>query len=109
MWWPRGKALGGTSIINYMIAVRGNKLDYDRWAAMGNPGWSYGEVLPYFMKSEDANIEISDRDYHRQGGSLGVSDVPHRSDSSWAFVKAAQEAGYPYVDYNGKNQLGVIS
>lgn len=108
MWWLRGRGLGGSSIINYMIAVRGNKIDYDRWAAMGNPGWSYNEVLPYFMKSEDINVELADSYYHQKGGYLGISDVPFRSDAAWSFVKAAQEAGHPYVDYNGKNQLGVM-
>lgn len=107
MWWTRGKGLGGSSLLNFMIAVRGNKIDYDRWAAMGNPGWSYDDVFPYFLKSEDANIEIADPGYHHKGGYLGISDVPFRSDSSWAFVRAAQEAGHQYVDYNGKNQLGV--
>lgn len=107
MAWPRGRALGGTTVINYMIHVRGNKIDYDRWAAMGNPGWSYEEVLPYFIKSEDARIKRQDENYHGKGGYLTVEDVPHRTESARAFVEACQEAGYPLVDYNGKTQNGV--
>ncbi|XP_060533574.1 glucose dehydrogenase [FAD, quinone]-like [Cylas formicarius] len=107
MHWPRGRALGGTTVLNYMIHVRGNPLDYDRWAAMGNPGWSYKDVLPYFIKMEDADIEVQDKEYHQKGGYLSVGDIPHRSESAHAFVKAAQEAGHPYVDYNGKDQMGV--
>lgn len=108
MWWVRGKGLGGTSVVNFMVAVRGNKLDYDRWAAMGNPGWSYEEVLPYFLKSEDINVETIDPDYHMKGGYLSISDVPYRSEAARAFVRAAQETGHPYVDYNGRDQLGVM-
>ncbi|KAG5870045.1 hypothetical protein JTB14_004297 [Gonioctena quinquepunctata] len=107
MEWPHGFALGGSSIINYMIHVRGNPVDYDRWAAMGNPGWSYKDMLPYFLKSEDARIENPDEGFHRKGGYLTVSDVPFRSKSADVYVKAAQEAGHPFVDYNGRKQIGV--
>nr|CAH7748995.1 unnamed protein product [Callosobruchus chinensis] len=103
---PRGKCLGGGSSTNYMIYTRGNKLDYDLWEAEGNPGWSYKDVLPYFLKSEDANIKINDSGYHNKGGPLGVSDVPHRTKSAGVFVKAAEEAGYPYVDNNGEREIG---
>ncbi|VEN36601.1 unnamed protein product [Callosobruchus maculatus] len=103
---PRGKCLGGGSSTNYMIYTRGNKLDYDMWQAMGNPGWSYEDVLPYFLKSEGANIKINDTGYHNKGGPLGVSDVPYRTRSATVFVEAAQEAGYPYVDNNGEHQIG---
>ncbi|KAJ8958494.1 hypothetical protein NQ318_002288 [Aromia moschata] len=107
MNWPHGKVLGGTTIINYMLFTRGNHLDYDKWADMGNPGWSYKEVLPYFLKFEDAHLEKIDRGYHRKGGYLSVSDVPIRSKAIDVYIDAAQEAGHPYVDYNGKNQMGV--
>ncbi|CAG9770842.1 unnamed protein product [Ceutorhynchus assimilis] len=93
MHWPRGRALGGSTIINFMIHIRGNKLDYDKWEAMGNPGWGYKDV--------------QDWEYHQKGGFMTVSDIPYRTEAIHAFVKAAQEKGYPYVDYNGKSQMGV--
>ncbi|XP_074035108.1 glucose dehydrogenase [FAD, quinone] [Leptinotarsa decemlineata] len=102
-----GLGLGGSSIMNYMFYVRGNPLDYDKWAAFGNPGWSYEDMLPYFLKSEDSHLEIKDEEFHNEGGYLSVSDIPYRTEAAKAYVKAAQEAGYPYVDYNGKNQMGV--
>ncbi|KAJ8985231.1 hypothetical protein NQ317_018260 [Molorchus minor] len=77
------------------------------WAAMGNPGWSYEEVLPYFLKSEDAHLEKEDPGFHHQGGYLSVSDVPVRTPAVHAFVQSAQEAGYRHLDYNGQEQLGV--
>jgi choline dehydrogenase len=107
MAWPRGRALGGTTIINYMIHVRGNRRDYNRWANMGNPGWSYRDVFQYFIKSEDFLVQRQDPGYHSTGGYLGVQDVPFRTESVHAFVQAAQEAGHQYVDYNGKRQMGV--
>nr|CAI5856044.1 unnamed protein product [Callosobruchus analis] len=102
----RGKCLGGGSCINYMIYSRGNRLDYDLWEAMGNPGWSYKDVLPYFLKSEGASIAVNDSGYHNKDGPLGVSDLPYRTKSATVFLEAAQEAGYPYVDYNGKHEIG---
>nr|CAI5860487.1 unnamed protein product [Callosobruchus analis] len=90
-----------------MVCTRGNKLDYDHWEAMGNPGWSYKDLLPYFRKTEDANVAVNDTGYRGKGGPLGVSDIPFRTKFGDLFVKAAQQAGYPYVDYNGKQQMGV--
>nr|CAI5860486.1 unnamed protein product [Callosobruchus analis] len=84
-----------------MVCTRGNKLDYDHWEAMGNPGWSYKDLLPYFRKTEDANVAVNDTGYRGKGGPLGVSDIPFRTKFGDLFVKAAQQAGYPYVDYNG--------
>lgn len=108
MSWPHGRALGGSTVINYMIAARGNPLDYDRWAQMGNEGWSYDEILPYFKKSEDMQVVVNDPNYHGKNGYLTISDVKYHTKASKVFLKAAQEAGYKYVDYNGKNQLGVM-
>lgn len=70
MPWPRGKALGGSSIINYMLYVRGNKEDYNQWEKMGNPGWGYKDVFKYFVKSEDAMIAVNDTGYHGSGGKI---------------------------------------
>lgn len=61
MNWARGRGLGGSTLINFMMDVRGNHLDYDKWETMGNPRWSYEDVLPYFKKLEDANIEVKIR------------------------------------------------
>lgn len=104
--WPRGKALGGSTIINYMIHVRGNRINYDRWAAAGNPGWSYREVLPYFIKSEDSRLKYQDEGYHGKGGYLTVSDVKTRTESARAFLEAGRELGNEILDYNGRRQLG---
>ncbi|KAK5638295.1 hypothetical protein RI129_012590 [Pyrocoelia pectoralis] len=107
MPWPRGKVLGGSSVINSMLYVRGNKEDYDRWAAGGNPGWSYDEVLPYFKKSEYASLKRMDSEYHGIHGLLNVQDVPYRTKSAKLIVNGFQDMGYRYVDYNGKDQMGV--
>ena len=69
--WPRGKVLGGSSVLNYMLYVRGNKKDYDIWEQDGNPGWGYDEVLEYFKKSEDnRNPYLAATKYHGSGGYL---------------------------------------
>ncbi|XP_016952047.1 glucose dehydrogenase [FAD, quinone] [Drosophila biarmipes] len=105
---PRGKVLGGTSSINYMIYNRGNRRDFDGWAAAGNPGWSYDEVLPYFLRSEHAQLQgLEHSPYHNHSGPLSVEDVRHRTRLAHAYIRAAQEAGHPRTDYNGESQLGV--
>lgn len=104
---PRGKTLGGSSSINYMISTRGNQLDYDRWASLGNPGWSYREILPYFLKSEDSRLLVQSNKYHAQGGYQTIENAGYVTESAHAFVRAAQEAGLKYRDYNGKTQSGV--
>ncbi|XP_060533150.1 glucose dehydrogenase [FAD, quinone]-like [Cylas formicarius] len=105
--WPRGKVLGGSSVLNAMLYVRGNKKDYDRWAEVGNRGWSYEEVLPYFKKSEDIRIpEYMDDPYHGRNGYLSVEHFRYRSPLAGWFLHAANEAGYDIRDINGEYQTG---
>ncbi|HSN24597.1 MAG TPA: GMC family oxidoreductase N-terminal domain-containing protein, partial [Methylomicrobium sp.] len=102
---PQGKALGGSSSINYMIYIRGNRNDYDHWASLGNTGWSYDEVLPYFIKSE-TNETFKDR-YHGASGPLRVSSHPRLSSVTERYLAAAQAAGIAYnPDFNGEYQEG---
>ncbi|MGN6318811.1 GMC family oxidoreductase [Trinickia sp.] len=104
--WPRGKVLGGSSSLNGLLYVRGQREDYDRWAALGNRGWSYADVLPYFKKSED-QARGADA-YHGVGGLLKVSDLRLRRPIADHFIAAAQEIGIPLnPDYNGASQEGV--
>jgi choline dehydrogenase-like flavoprotein len=103
---PRGKVLGGSSSVNAMIYVRGQPADYDHWAAQGNPGWAWSDVLPYFLRAEH-NERIVNA-WHGQGGPFHVADLrsPHRI--SQRFVQAGVEAGYPHnTDFNGAEQEGV--
>ncbi|XP_018901534.2 glucose dehydrogenase [FAD, quinone] [Bemisia tabaci] len=105
--WPRGKAMGGTSVINYMVYTRGCKADYDNWAALGNTGWSYDDVLPYFKKSEDVgDPELIGSPYHGTGGYLRVSKPAWNTHLSKTFLKAGQELGYNIVDYNEPVPIG---
>ncbi len=100
MYWPRGKVLGGCSSINAMIYIRGHARDYDGWAELGNPGWSYAEVLPYFKKAE--NRELGGSAVHGTGGPLNVADLRDPNPLSLAFLQGAQECGYPLSpDLNG--------
>src|SRR5690349_7936342 len=106
IYWPRGKALGGSSSINGLIYIRGQREDYDRWAALGNPGWGYADVLPYFMKSE-CNQRGADA-YHGAQGPLRVSDIGAKDELIEAFIAGAQEVGVPRNDdFNGATQEGV--
>ena len=104
--WPRGKVLGGSSALNGLLYVRGQPEDYDRWVELGNIGWSFEEVLPYFKKSEDN--ERGGDDYHGVGGPQKVSDLRLRRPIAEHFIKAATEIGIPFNDdYNGAVQEGV--
>ncbi|XP_072381732.1 glucose dehydrogenase [FAD, quinone]-like [Diabrotica undecimpunctata] len=107
--WPRGKVLGGSSVLNAMVYVRGNRQDYDYWEAQGNPGWSYDNVLPYFLKSEDnRNPYLSKTPYHQTGGYLTVQESPWRTPLSIAFLQAGRELGYQIRDINGEIQTGFM-
>ncbi|XP_053951172.1 glucose dehydrogenase [FAD, quinone]-like [Anastrepha ludens] len=105
--WPRGKVMGGSSVLNYMMYTRGNRRDYDRWAANGNEGWSYRDVLPYFKKFEGSEIPNAESDYVGRNGPVKISHADWRSEISNAFVQAAQQDGLKYRDYNGRIQTGV--
>lgn len=108
IFYPRGKVLGGSSAINSMIYIRGNKKDYDEWADLGNKGWSYDEVLPYFKKSE--NHVNGNSTYHGGNGPLGVTRATDRYENPlWEVVKnAGEEVGLPpNDDFNGEKQLGL--
>lgn len=106
--WPRGKVIGGSSVLNYMIYTRGAAQDYNNWEAMGNDGWGWDDVLPYFKKIEQYNIPTQDDSvYHGHNGYLNVEHAPFRTGKSKAWVKAAQELGFKYNDYNGANPGGV--
>ena len=105
LYIPRGKTLGGSSSTNAMAYVRGNKEDFNEWAALGNAGWSYTDVLPYFIKSE--HNEQIESEYHGQGGPLHVSYSKQPSVFAEAFVAACSEIGIPSNgDYNGEEQEG---
>jgi choline dehydrogenase-like flavoprotein len=96
LYLPRGKVIGGSSSINAMIYLRGNRLDYDDWAAGGATGWSYDEVLPYFKRSEDN--ERGENEFHGVGGPLAVSDSRSMSPLIDAQLEAAVQAGYELID-----------
>ena len=102
IYLPRGRVLGGTSSINGMIYMRGNRADYDSW---DQPGWSYDDLLPYFLRAEDNERGASE--HHGAGGPLAVSENRSRNPMSDAFIAAALEAGHPAnSDFNGPAQDG---
>ena len=104
---PRGKVLGGSSAVNAMVYTRGNARDYDGWAALGNPGWGYADVLPFFKRSEH-NECFGGNDYRGVGGPLNVSYLRSPSVLNAAFEQACQSQGIPLTeDYNGATQHGV--
>lgn len=105
MFVPQGRTLGGGSSVNAMIYIRGQHEDYDAWAAQGCEGWSYADVLPVFKRSE-SNQRLGGP-WHGTDGPLPVSDLPFRHPLSYAFIRAAQQAGVPFNDdFNGARQEG---
>jgi choline dehydrogenase len=105
MYQPRGKVLGGTSSINGMIYMRGNAADYDQWRQLGNEGWDYESVLPYFRKAED-NERGADA-FHGAGGPLRVSNQPYKWEIAEILLEACKQAGIPEnPDFNGARQEG---
>ena len=106
LFLPRGKVIGGSGSINAMIYVRGNRADYDEWAAGGAEGWSYDEVLPYFKRSEDN--ERGENEFHGVGGPMSVSDSRAMSPLIEAMIEASVLAGHEHnPDFNGAVQEGV--
>jgi choline dehydrogenase len=102
---PRGKVLGGSSSINGLLYVRGEPADFDHWRQLGNTGWSFDDVLPYFRRAEDQ--ERGADDLHGSGGPLAVSDVCEPHPLCEAFIDAAEQAGFPRnPDFNGSTQEG---
>jgi choline dehydrogenase-like flavoprotein len=104
---PRGKVLGGSSVLNFLIYQRGHPDDYDDWVKMGNPGWSYSEVLPYFKKSENIRIKaLRNSTYHGTNGYLDIDHAPYKSPLEQLFKKAGEELGYEWRDPNGEHVIG---
>ncbi|GFR76758.1 oxygen-dependent choline dehydrogenase [Elysia marginata] len=106
--YPRGRVLGGSSQINYMQWARGNRRDFDRWAELGCQGWSYKDVLPYFLKSEDIIPEhlAKDTKFRAKGGPMKITELKGY-ELCQPFVDALTSLGYKERDYNGENQEGV--
>jgi choline dehydrogenase len=107
IYWPRGRVLGGSSAINGLIVIRGQREDYDHWAQLGNRGWSWRDVLPYFVKIE-SNSDLGGDQLHGSHGPLHVNSINERHELIEAFIAAANRHGIPRtVDFNGRDQEGV--
>ena len=103
--WPRGKVLGGSSSINGLLYIRGQRQDYDGWAQLGLRGWSYDDMHPYFIKSQ--HQERDDYEGHGKGGPLNVSDVTETHPVSDAVIEAGKALGLEHHDLNGESQEGI--
>lgn len=107
IYWPRGRVLGGSSSINGLIAIRGQQQDFERWRALGNPGWGWSDVLPYFIKLE-ANDAMGDEQLHGAHGPIPVTSIKARHELVEAVIAAAGKLGVPRNgDFNGAEQEGV--
>ena len=103
---PRGRGLGGSSATNAMLYLRGQKQDYNHWGELGNVGWSFDDILPYFKKSE--TIQRGESEFHGDSGPLQVTDRPVFYDISKRYIEAGQQAGFKFNDdFNGSDQEGV--
>jgi len=107
IYWPRGRVLGGSSSINGLIVIRGQAEDYDRWRQLGNVGWAWHDMLPYFLELED-NPELGDGPLHGTGGPLSISSITRRHELIEALIAAAERCGVKRTrDFNGASQEGV--
>jgi choline dehydrogenase len=106
--WPRGKVLGGTTVLNYMVYTRGSRKDYDGWEQNGCEGWGYDDVLPYFLKHEDMLIPdlANDTTYHSTKGELAITYPRYHTQSATDFIEAGVQIGYQGIDYNGASHIG---
>ncbi|XP_024085454.1 uncharacterized protein LOC106666277 isoform X2 [Cimex lectularius] len=105
--YPRGRVLGGSSTVNGLMYVRGNPYDFDNWEAMGNHGWSFKDVLPYFIKQENVSTTDLPRDVHGFNGPQSVQFQRHVSKIADYYYKAGEEFGFKFIDYNGLHQIGI--
>ncbi|XP_054714466.1 L-sorbose 1-dehydrogenase-like [Uloborus diversus] len=106
--YPRGKMLGGSSTMNHMVYVRGNRHNYDNWAALGAKGWSYDEVLPFFKKLEDnRDSDIVADGYHSVGGPITAMRPTYTTETKPSMIQSAANLGYPSLDSNGPRQTGL--
>lgn len=105
--YPTGKVLGGSGVLGDMVYARGSRVEYDNWAKKGNIGWSYDEILPYFKKSEQIQVEKYDPGYHGHNGEVLINYTYPEAVNYDNFIEANKALGMEEVDYNGENQIGI--
>ncbi|XP_055679234.1 glucose dehydrogenase [FAD, quinone] [Lutzomyia longipalpis] len=105
--WPKGRVMGGTSVLNYLVFNRGHRKDFDGWAAAGNTGWSYNDVLPYFKKLENVKVpQLKDSRYRGMSGPVSIDYSPFQTKMLTSFLETGQRLGYKINDPNGEQMLG---